>query len=272
MRQIAEVHGRLEAALAAGDLEAARAAGRELAAQCLELAASGGALAHEGRLADLGLRSAATVHELRQPLAGIKAVAQLIASGAANPTSVVEKATAIERYAEMMEALCDRLRSYARAEPVRRVAGDVNAAVTAALDLLKQSLRESPLVVEHDLAAGLPLVTLDLVGLQQVLVNLLRNSRDAAAAPAGHVWIATRVAGDAVEVEVRDDGPGVPAEIRPHLFEPFATSKAGGSGLGLWLSRRLAEEVGGSLEYVEGPAGAAFRLTLPRAPGASPTT
>ncbi|MBI5478226.1 MAG: hypothetical protein HY906_05180 [Deltaproteobacteria bacterium] len=270
MRELRQAQERLETALAAGDLEAARAAGRALTARCSELGDAGGALAHAGRLADLGLQAAATVHELRQPLAGIKAIAQLVAGSADDAGLVIERAGAIERYAEMMEALCDRLRAYARAEPIGRGAGEVNAAVRAALDLLKQLLREPPVAVETDLAAPLPPVGLDTVGVQQIVVNLVRNARDAIGERPGHVRIATHAAEQAVEVTVSDDGPGVPAEIRERLFTPFASGKPTGSGLGLWLSRRLAAEAGGSLELLpaEGAAGGAtFRLRLPLARG-----
>jgi two-component system C4-dicarboxylate transport sensor histidine kinase DctB len=268
MHELRQAQERLETALAAGDLEAARAAGRALTARCSELGDAGGSLAHAGRLADLGLLAAATVHELRQPLAGIKAIAQLVAGSANDPGLVIERAAAIERYAEMMEALCDRLRAYARAEPVGHGAGDVNAAVRAALDLLKQLLRKPPVAVETALEASLPPVGLDTVGVQQIVVNLVRNARDAVAERQGHVRITTRVVEEAVEVTVADDGPGVPAEIRERLFTPFATGNATGSGLGLWLSRRLAVEAGGALYLLDadaGAGGATFRLRLPLA-------
>jgi C4-dicarboxylate-specific signal transduction histidine kinase len=263
MRELTQAQQRLAAALAAGDLETARAAGAELAARCAELGEAEQALAHTGRLADLGLQAAATVHELRQPLAGIKAIAQLVATSATDPGLVIERAGAIERYAEMMEALCDRLRAYARSEPVRASAGDVAVAVRAALDLLKQLLRKPPVSVETDLAPSLPPVALDSVGVQQVLINLVRNAREAVAEREGHIRIAARPAADGVEVTVADDGPGVPAEVRARLFTPFATGTATGSGLGLWLSRRLATDAGGSLELVDAPGGATFRLRLP---------
>jgi signal transduction histidine kinase len=71
-----------------------------------------------------------------------------------------------------------------------------------------------------------------------------------------------------VEVTVADDGPGVPAEVRARLFTPFASGNSTGSGLGLWLSRRLAVDAGGSLDLVDATqdaGGATFRLVLPRA-------
>jgi two-component system NtrC family sensor kinase len=252
---------RLEAALAGGDTEAIRAAARAL---LVRSEAAEALLQRAGRLVDLGLQAASMVHELRQPLSGIKAFAQLIERAhAGSPTE--EKAASIVRHAEAMEAICARLRAYARGEPQQRQAGDVNTAVAAALELLRFDLRKAGLTVETDLAGDLPPVGLGATPLQQILVNLLRNAREALGARPGHVRITTAAADDEVRATVADDGPGVPAELRPRLFQPFATSgKEDGLGLGLYLSRRLAQEAGGGLTLLPTDHGAAFRLSLPR--------
>ena len=127
---------------------------------------------------------------------------------------------------------------------------------------------DQPIDVETDLAPSLPPVALDSVGLQQIVLNLVRNAREAVAERQGHIRIATRAVEQGVEITVADDGPGVPAEIRERLFTPFASGKATGSGLGLWLSRRLATRVGGSLDLIDNEGsteGATFRLRLPLA-------
>ena len=82
----------------------------------------------------------------------------------------------------------------------------------------------------------------------------------------GRIRIRTAPAGKAAEAIVEDDGPGVPEELRPRLFARLATARSGGSGLGLYISRALAEEAGGSLELLDAPGGAKFRLRLPSAP------
>src|SRR2546421_167357 len=82
----------------------------------------------------------------------------------------------------------------------------------------------------------------------------------------GRIRIRTALAGKAAEAIVEDDGPGVPEELRPRLFARLATARSGGSGLGLYISRALAEEAGGSLELLDAAGGAKFRLRLPSAP------
>ncbi|HEY3351966.1 MAG TPA: ATP-binding protein [Polyangia bacterium] len=272
MLELKRAQERLEAALTAGDPEAVRTAARDLLERSRTTALTAApppeaplGLGHASRLVDLGLQAASMVHELRQPLSGIKAFAQLIERSPDGSRAVTEKAAAIVRHAEAMEAICARLRSYARGEPPHRRPGDVNAAVASALEMLRFDLRKTSITVETVLAPDLPAVAADPIEIQQVLVNLVRNARDALGNRPGRVRIATAADDAAVTATVTDDGPGVPAEMRTRLFQPFATGgKEGGLGLGLFLSRQLAEAAGGALELLDGDRGAAFRLRLPR--------
>jgi C4-dicarboxylate-specific signal transduction histidine kinase len=261
MQELTELTVRLDAALTAGDPDAIRAAAGAITGRARAVEES---LVHAGRLVDLGLQAASMVHELRQPLSGVKAFAQLIERCPDGPAAVAEKAAAIVRHAEVMESICARLRAYARSESPRRQPADVNAAVDAALGMLRFDLRKSPVMVETELAPHLPRAVADAVELQQILVNLIRNAREAVGEQPGHIRIATGAAAEAVTVTVEDSGPGVPPELQARLFQPFATAgKAGGLGLGLYLSRRLAEEVGGTLALAPTERGAMFRLSIP---------
>ena len=101
--------------------------------------------------------------------------------------------------------------------------------------------------------------------LRQVLANLLANAGQAGA---GRIEILGRAVDGVARVEIRDDGPGISAELRARLFDPFATGRRGGTGLGLAISRRIVERHGGALGLVDdGRPGAAFELRLPLAPG-----
>ena len=95
-----------------------------------------------------------------------------------------------------------------------------------------------------------------------MFANLLLN---AAQAGAQHVDVRGGLTDGIARVEIRDDGPGVSASIRARLFEPFATGRAEGTGLGLAVSRRIVERHGGSLRLLDGPGGAAFEISLPLA-------
>lgn len=119
--------------------------------------------------------------------------------------------------------------------------------------------------VRRELASPLPPVEGDGGRLRQVFLNLLQNG--AQAASAGELRLLARASGDAVEVQVHDDGPGVSPEVRARLFEPFATDRPQGTGLGLALCRRLVERHGGTIALLEEAAGAGttFRVILPGA-------
>ena len=96
------------------------------------------------------------------------------------------------------------------------------------------------------------------------LAHLLDNAF-LAAGDHGHVRFTSRVSGDALEVDIQDDGPGVPLDVRPRLFEPFVTTRpvGSGSGLGLYTARRVVELTGGAIELVAADVGAHFRVRLP---------
>jgi signal transduction histidine kinase len=121
---------------------------------------------------------------------------------------------------------------------------------------------------ELDLGADIPPLSLDGGQIQQSLLNLLWNAlhalRGSNASPR-RVHIRTRLTAERqVEIEVCDNGPGVPAAIAPRLFEPFFTTKADGTGLGLAMSRTIAEAHGGTLTHrANAPNGACFVMRLP---------
>ena len=101
--------------------------------------------------------------------------------------------------------------------------------------------------------------------LTQVLVNLVKNAEEAMAGRSGKISVRV-VAGEELRVEVEDEGPGIPPELRDRLFEPYVTTKEHGTGLGLAIARRIVEEHPGRLELHAGSSGGAlFRVVLPRA-------
>jgi len=220
------------------------------------------ALERVGRLVDLGLQAAALGHELRQPLLTIKGFVQLIQE---RPTDVefirTTTGTVVEQAAHM-EAMLDRTRAYAHGGGADCSSCEMNAAVEASIATLNYQLRKRGLELVCDLGDDLPAVKAPLVVAQQILVNLIGNARDALGDGGGTIRVRTWD-DEAVVAQVEDSGPGVPEGV--DVFEPFVTSKDSGTGLGLWVSRTLAERAGGTLELVPSSAGAAFCLRLPKA-------
>lgn len=202
--------------------------------------------------------AAAAAHEIRNPLGVIRGTVELMRErpelDARGRESLQDVLGEVERLKQLTEDLLDL--SADRALALETVAlGELLAQSVAAVQRAHPGARFSwaPTAV--------PSVRGDPGRLRQVFLNLLQNA--AQASPAGRVTVSVEVAGTVLTVRIEDDGPGIPSEVAAHLFEPFATARAGGTGLGLAVSRRLVERHGGTLRNVPRPAGARFEVSLP---------
>lgn len=214
------------------------------------------------RLAEVGVLSASLVHELRQPLFAARALAQL-AAAAARPEQVAAHLDGVLAQLNTLDALLRGYSEMARSPAGEVVAFDVWTAIRAALVILEHRAASAGVRVE---LGGVPalLVRAPVLAVQQVVVNLGQNAIDAVAGgPAAQLRIS--VLEGPARVRVEDNGPGLDAAIRERLFEPFRTTKVGGTGLGLTLSRDLAEGFGGELRLAEeGPSGGtAWEVVIP---------
>ena len=210
---------------------------------------------------DSALMLAELAHELRQPLTGIRTSAELLLESHGEDPAVRVRAAAIVQQAQRIQLLVERARR--KGPPSPGTKGDVNQAVEAAWSLLQLNAASQGTALERNLAETMPLVRADQVALEQIFGNLLRNALEAMAGKRGRIRVSTAQQAGAVEAIVEDEGPGVPDAMRARLFSPFSTGRAAGTGLGLYISRSLAEEAGGALDLLENGPGARFRLRLP---------
>jgi two-component system sensor kinase FixL len=211
-------------------------------------------------------------HELSQPLTAtalyLRAAESLV--GAAGPAATfIAKA---RREAERAGGIIRGLRRFAANRPPETRPVPFDTTIDEAVDLAMVGRDRQPVILrergEHPLR-----VVADPVQLQQIVVNIVRNGIEAAEGrPNPRLWITTRQEGGTVVLAVRDSGPGMSAEVSAGLFAPFRTSKPAGLGLGLALSRGLAERHGGSITIDPGGAGqgATVSLVLPLAPPGEP--
>lgn len=239
-----------------------QALAREAERRLRDLARTRVRLAQAEKLAALGELASALSHELRNPLAILRSMAQNLEEG---PGATPARSTCREMIEEIdrLARVTARLVDFARPlEPARRRVSPEEL-VERTYQLAEELLRERP--IELTIAPGPPQLELDVDPdlLCQVLLGLLENA--AAVAPAGsEVVLGWAVVGDDLELRVEDRGPGVPAELRRKIFEPFFTTRAGGHGLGLAVARQIVEAHGGRLEVGDRPGGGAvFRLRLP---------
>ena len=190
-------------------------------------------------------------HELRNALAVIAASASLLrsADAAAREAHIAK----IERNARVAQGVVDALMAIARGETVRAEPVTIAAAIADAR-------KDSPegLVHTEEVPADLA------VRGNEVLLSRMFRVLYENASQAGAKNVSTRASrtGEVITIEVGDDGPGVPSEVRAKLFEPLVTSKKTGTGLGLALVRRVARAHGGDVELADAAQGAHFRIKL----------
>ncbi|MEP0232865.1 ATP-binding protein [Roseibium sp.] len=231
-------------------------------------------LARSSRLAAVGQMSAAVAHELNQPLAALRmfvaGARKLLESG--NVPAVEDNLKEIDSLQHRMATLTQELKRFARPAESRIEVVDLRTSIAAAEKIARSRFEEDGVKLHLRLPdEPLNLETAPLK-VEQVLVNLLRNGADSAAkAEAGEVILETGRQGESVVVSVSDNGSGVPVDLREKIFDPFFTTKLsnGGLGLGLSISDRIAEDLGGSLQVKPSASGGAtFVFTLPAPEGA----
>ena len=214
-------------------------------------------------LATLGELAAGLAHEIRNPLAGIAGVIEIIGRDlpSTSPARAVVKDVRLE-IAQINRILTDLLET-ARPHPPQICKSNLNTTVEHAVMLARQQVFSKPIKIELQQAAELSEVEHDSDQIHQVLLNLLLNAVQAMEAEGTiHVDIGSR--GEYATVDVSDTGRGISPQNLPNIFRPFFTTKGNGTGLGLSLARRIVEEHHGRIEVssVVGK-GSKFTVLLP---------
>ncbi|HEX6729305.1 MAG TPA: ATP-binding protein, partial [Pyrinomonadaceae bacterium] len=228
-------------------------------------------LAHINRVSLLGEMTASLAHEINQPITGtiISADACLRWLTRAEPDLDEARAnvTRIKQDGQRAAEIIQRLRSfYKKDTATHREPVDVNEVVGEMLVLLRSEANRYSIVMQTELAVGLPKVWADRVQLQQVLMNLMLNGIEAMSGTdgKGELTITSRLDGGQVVVSVSDTGVGLPADKVDQIFMSFFTTKPTGTGMGLSISRSIVESHGGRLWASNNNGrGATFHFSLP---------
>jgi two-component system sensor kinase FixL len=226
-------------------------------------------LFHAQRLTELGQLVSTLVHEVNQPLTAITnytgaGLRLLDAGNARSATMALQK---IGEQAERANQIIARLRNFVRGGATDRRPEDLGGVIDEAVALASSSLKSTDVRLRTRLHSVADKVSADRVQIQQVLFNLVRNAAEAMQqSPRREVLVATAPnSDDLIEISVADTGPGLPPEIRAHLFQPFFTTKGNGMGIGLSVCRSIVEAHGGQLWADDNPTGGTvFHFTLPR--------
>lgn len=207
-------------------------------------------------------------HEIKNPLTPIQLSAERLAYKLADRLDdegreVLERATrTIVNQVEAMKNMVNDFRDYAKLPSPVLGRLDLNALVGEVLNLYESS----PVMIRAELGRNLPPVAGDASQIRQVIHNLLQNAEDALAGQEGGVvTLTTRLEGDRVALQLRDNGPGFPAQLLTRAFEPYFTTKSRGTGLGLAMVKKIIDEHGGEVRLLNGETGGAevrIRLRL----------
>jgi PAS domain S-box-containing protein len=233
-------------------------------------------LAHINRVSMMGELAASIAHEVNQPLAGIvsngSASLRWLTGDTPNVEEVREALHDIVRDGKRAGDVIARIRALTKRTSPPREKLDLNETIGEVLAIVGDEARKNSVVIRTQFADGLSTVSGDRVQLQQVLLNLIMNAMEAMSSVqerARELTIVTRnVAPEEVQITVEDSGTGLDPSARGRIFEAFYTTKAGGMGMGLSISRSIIENHGGRLWATsnDGP-GTSFHFTLPRYQG-----
>ncbi|MCU0879293.1 MAG: ATP-binding protein [Pirellulaceae bacterium] len=249
----------------AEDITQQREAAERLQQQAAELA-------HVARVSSMGELVAGIAHEVNQPLHVISVFSSTISAALAGegkwePRDLAKWNDEIARAAGRAADIIRRLRGYVSKGPPTWSQVDLNSLIRESLELVVIERRQHRARVDLQLLEPAPILVADAIGIQQVLVNLLRNAIEAMSERETSeriVAVRTRVTAEGIEVSVIDRGTGISPEEMPRLFEPFFTSKATGMGMGLPISRTIIEAHGGRIWAENNEAGGAtFSFVLP---------
>lgn len=222
-------------------------------------------LAQASRLGSIGQITAGVAHEINQPIAAIRSFAEnsLRYLDREQPDKARGNLGTIVELTARVGAITNELRNFARRKPTPLGPVALQSAIDGTNLLIGDRLRAQGIALDIEVEDPSQTVHADRVRLEQVLVNLLQNAADAVQS-VDKPRITLRADGaDPVHIDIADNGPGVPADLLPHLFTPFVTGRPDGLGLGLAIASDIMAGFGGTLTLIPSPlGGAGFRLTL----------
>jgi signal transduction histidine kinase len=218
------------------------------------------------KLASIGEMSAAVAHGLRNPLASLRAAAQVVRHHPSSPSSA-EHLDAIIEEVDRLDRRITHLLSFSRPAPFQRSSESVSRLVQEVVPTFAELLKERRVDLHLELPPDLPHVQVDPVQIEQALIEIISNAIDAMP-QGGRLGIRASVdgkseAGRLIIIDISDTGTGIPASVLPSVCEPFFTTRAEGTGLGLSIAKRYIDQNGGHLNIDSRPGSTTISLRLP---------
>ena len=222
-------------------------------------------LIRQERISTIGRMASSIVHDLRNPLAAIYGGAEMMVDTDLSPAQVKRVAANIYKSSRRIQEMLQDLLQTTRGNQGRKELCSLAEVIEGGLEPFQAVAAGQGVTIHQELAPNLELA-LERARMERVFMNLIGNALEVMPNGGEIVIRATQRGNDDVEIEIADSGPGIPAELRPQLFQPFATfGKKNGSGLGLALSRQAVLDHGGDIWAEDkAPPGATFRIRLPK--------
>jgi signal transduction histidine kinase len=220
------------------------------------------------RMATVGRLSLKVAHEVRNPIAAIELNAELVGDlvkerGGSDMEEAATLVTAIREQVSALDAITEEYLAFARFPRPQYDEDSVNEMVAALVEFVRPVAARQGSAIEATTDQAVPPMAIDRTLLRQAILNLVKNGLEALGR-GGKLTVATRRVDDQVEIAIRDTGPGIAPDVGKRLFEQFFTTKPQGTGLGLYISRQIIEEHGGTLRWESAPgAGTIFTASLP---------
>lgn len=216
------------------------------------------------RLAAMGELTAGVAHEVRNPLGIIKASVQLVEDSNADPARVRDATRIIKQEIDRLDRVIKALLDFGRPSAPTLRPTNVEDVVADVVLFTRQFAGQSRVEIDAEYAAGVPLVEADADQLKQVLVNLVSNAVQAMDEFGGSIRIRVWDDDAYVFISVADTGPGMSPEVRERVFDPFYSTRDGGTGLGLTMVHRIIDQHGGRVEVESASgSGTTFTVALP---------
>lgn len=227
-----------------------------------ELQEAQASVLHQEKMAAFGLLAAGIAHEVGNPLASISSLVQMLARRH-NDEYTQDRLTLVEGQLTRIQATLRELVDFSRPATGVMSLTNLNEAIDEALNIAKYYKRTKSKTIETDFAQGLPPIRAARDQVVQLFLNLALNAIDATD-KSGRIRLSTRQGNGHIEASVADDGHGIRPEDQSRIFQPYYTTKDHGTGLGLFVSRKIVTDLGGSIDFESASGqGTTFRVRLP---------
>ncbi|HEY6175844.1 MAG TPA: protoglobin domain-containing protein [Kofleriaceae bacterium] len=222
--------------------------------------------AQADRIVAMQTMTAGLAHEVRNPLNAAKLQLELLERRLhrqADDPRLTEPTELAQKEIERLTTLLNEFLVFARPPELHPQEHDVVAVVRQVIDVEAMTADKHGVALALDAEPEQVIAEVDVAKLHQLVLNLVRNACEAVPA-GGHVDVGIRVDDARCMIRVADDGPGIPEDVKPRIYEPFFSTKEGGTGLGMSIVHSLVSLHGGSIDLETGPRGTTFEVTLPR--------